>query len=86
MAEVVALREDSTLHHGEPDQDVIEALSRLLEDARSGYLRAVDYVAIDADRGIATGWAGRPDGHDEMAGVNMLAARVMALWLDGLDG
>jgi hypothetical protein len=41
-----------------PNQDVIVCLESLLEDAKSGELQALSYVASWNDNSVNSGWAG----------------------------
>lgn len=74
---VHALPGVKTLTHGEPQADVIDALEGLLADARSGLLVGFAYLAVDARATVATGWHGRADRHDMIAGSSLLQHRIL---------
>ena len=50
-----------------PNEELIASLERMLEDAKSGHLRALVYALVDRNRAIHHGWTGKADHHD-MAG------------------
>ena len=43
---------------GEPDTDLIETLERLLEDAKSGNIRALAYATVCESEVLGSGWTG----------------------------
>src|SRR6185312_11778006 len=63
--------------HGEPNEEVVAKLEEMLEEARSGYLRAFAYARVTADRNIIHGWAGSCDQHDMTAAIAKLSFRFM---------
>jgi hypothetical protein len=56
MGEVVSLGGEPI--HGEPNGDLVQTLEGLLEDARSGKLRALAYCTVRNTDLIGTGWDG----------------------------
>jgi hypothetical protein len=71
--------------NGEPDAEVIEALEHWLEQARSGYLRALASCRVYKDRSIAHGWFGHADAHDMLSGVGMLNHRIYQVHYEHQD-
>lgn len=64
------------LAQGEPDGEVIAALEKWLDQARSGHLRGIASARVYGDRSIAHGWEGHVDSHDMLSGVGMLHHRM----------
>jgi hypothetical protein len=67
------------------DPDVVEKLEELLQLARDGQLAGVAYVTIPTNRDITTGWAGKADTHDMVAGISLLQHRFMVAATEGDD-
>lgn len=61
----------------EPNEELIQKLEGMLVEARSGQLRAIGCVEVDASRAISTDWAGQCDSHDMTAGVAILQHRYL---------
>lgn len=73
--EVVQLREGTALP-GQPDEALVALLERLLEDARSGDLRAIAYATVRAGGAVGTGWDGGRGTRDPLStAISILGVR-----------
>lgn len=64
-------------NHSEANEEVVIKLEEMLQEAKSGYLRAFSFARVTADRNIIHGWAGSCDHHDMTAAVAKLQFRFM---------
>lgn len=68
----------------EPDEEIIATLEKLLEDARSGELRAIAYGTIRRNSVVGTGWAGVAGTRFPLGAViGMLSTRYHSVLLEG---
>jgi hypothetical protein len=77
VGNVIPLSANSVLNHGPADPETLRVLEQLVEDARSGSLRALAYVGVTSERAINTNWIGHCDKHTLIAGTSMLNHRVL---------
>lgn len=61
--------------NGQPQQDLIVALERLLEAAKTGEIQAVAFAIINDDRAVSTAWKGGFVSNELMAAVAWLYFR-----------
>ena len=80
MADVLAFRDGAL--PGEPDQGVIEEIERLLEEAKSGELRAFAFATVLPNR-LGTGWAGAAGTRNDVGmAISLLAYRYPQAVMD----
>ncbi len=81
MSKVVAFK-DNTIP-GEPNQDIIDELERLLSEAMSGQLEAIAYSTV-RQGAIGTGWAGGSGTRGNISSaILMLSYRYASALLEG---
>ncbi len=70
---------------GQPHQDLVEDLERLLDDAKSGHLRGLAYATVMVDNSKGTGWVGADGTRDGIGlAVGLLQYRYMqSIYEDG---
>jgi hypothetical protein len=68
---------------GQPQQDLIEAIEKLLAAAKTGEVQAVAFAVIGDDRDIKTGWKGGFVACELMAAVAWLYFRYGRAFDDG---
>lgn len=66
------------IHH--PDEDVIKFVERLLEDAKSGFLKSIIVVTLSAGGSVGSGWQGMDKNNMVMLGeIEVLKRDIMDL-------
>jgi BioD-like phosphotransacetylase family protein len=76
MSNIISLRGEITQSRLEPNNDVIELLYMLLENARMGKLRGVAVVTMSDRDLLGTQWAGDADNRLLLSGAVSLNYRL----------
>lgn len=69
----------------QPQNDVIEVLERILEEAKTGDVQGITFALIKHDSSIATGWKGEYVANTMMAAVSWLLFRFGNAFNDTKD-